>query len=252
MISIVLIGTGNVSRHLFDTFSLSTKIKVVQVVGRNEKALRYFSNVSTTTKFNTVADADLYIIAVTDDAITKVSKSIGIRNGLVVHTSGSVAMNALSHYNTGVLYPLQTFSKDKKVDFKTVPLCIETEKKTDFKLLKEVAESLSKSVYEISSKQRKTIHLAAVFANNFTNQLYHISHEICEQNDVPFNILKPLIKETTKKLETLKPIEAQTGPAKRNDQETLERHLAQLDSSEYKDLYRSLTKSIQKTHGKKL
>lgn len=253
MVSIVLIGTGNVSKHLFDAFILSTEISILQVVGRNIKALEYYKNRSNIEHdFSKIANADIYIIAVSDDAIAEVSTSLIDKKGLVVHTSGSVSMNDLSNPRKGIFYPLQTFSKEKKVDFKTIPICIEAEKEIDFTLLKKVAETLSNQVYKISSEQRKSIHLAAVFVNNFTNHLYHIGNKICAENQVSFEILKPLITETAQKVESLPPIEAQTGPAKRNDSETIERHLSQLKNKDYKDLYTLLTKSIQDAHGKKL
>lgn len=253
MVSIVLIGTGNVSKHLFDAFVLSTEINITQVVGRNKKALEYYKNrTAIEHDFSKIADADIYIIAVSDDAIAKVSTSLIDKKGLVVHTSGSVPMNALSNHRKGNFYPLQTFSKEKVVDFRTIPICIEAEKETDFIFLKKVAETLSSQVYKISSEQRRSIHLAAVFVNNFTNHLYHIGNEICAINQVPFEILKPLIAETAQKIENLAPIEAQTGPAKRNDSETIESHLNQLKNKDYKDLYTLLTKSIQDAYGKKL
>lgn len=253
MISIVLIGTGNIATHLFDTFDLQDTLDVVQVVGRSKESLSYFSSkVDTCLLSNQIKEADIYIIAVTDDAIPKVSKLLADLKGLVVHTSGSVIMSALINKNKGVFYPLQSFTKGKKVDFKTIPICIEAENKSDLKLVSTIAKTISDTVYDISSEQRKHLHVAAVFVNNFTNYMYTIGNDICDLNNVPFDILKPLIKETALKIEALPPNEAQTGPAKRGDIETMQRHLGQLKSRNQQKIYKLLSESIQKKYGKEL
>lgn len=242
MIKIAIIGTGNISHHLNKAISNTNDTTVVQIINSRNHIQE-----------NTANAPDIYIIAVNDDAITDVAKQLKNTKSLVVHTSGSISMNALPNgIRRGVFYPLQTFSKQSEIDFKTVPLCLEVEKHDDMVLLKKLAGTLSNSVHEISSEQRKSIHLAAVFINNFTNHLYHIGNEICVENQVLFEILKPLITETAQKIKSLPPIEAQTGPAKRNDNETIENHLSQLKNKDYKDLYILLTKSIQDAHGKKL
>src|SRR5690606_751178 len=195
MISIVLIGTGNVARRLFDTFGLCPATKVAQVLGRHEKNLDYFREFSeTSSDFKKLLPADIYIIAVSDDAIPSVSQLITDKNGIVVHTSGSVSMDELSlHDRRGVFYPLQTFSKQRKIDFKKVPICLESKRGEDLEFLKTLAHHISEHVYEISFQQRKSLHLAAVFVNNFTNHMYQIGNRICEENKVPFDILQPLI-----------------------------------------------------------
>ena len=136
---------------------------------------------------------------------------------MVVHTSGSVPIDTISAKRKGVLYPLQSFTKEKEIDFSTVPLCIEASNKDDLVVLKKLANTISKSVFEVSSIQRAQIHLAAVFANNFSNHMYTIANELCEKEGLPFDLLKPLIMESTAKLQVLKPDKAQTGPAIRND-----------------------------------
>ncbi|MCG2461381.1 DUF2520 domain-containing protein [Flavobacteriaceae bacterium F89] len=247
MISIVLIGTGNVARHLFDTFRLYDKINIVQVVGRNEQALAYFGQYSKTgSNFSNTEPADIYIIAVSDDAIAPVSQLIANVKGVVAHTSGSVPMEALSkHPHKGVIYPLQTFSKERKIDLKNVPLCLESDQKKDLEVLNRLAHLISDHVYGISSKQRKSLHLAAVFVNNFTNHLYQIGKELCEENNLPFEILNPLILETAQKLETLSPCEAQTGPAKRGDLSTLKKQVGQLKNDRLIKIYELFSRSIQ-------
>ncbi|TFG72325.1 MAG: DUF2520 domain-containing protein, partial [Flavobacteriales bacterium] len=226
MLKVVLIGTGKVAKHLFDAFRLGNAIEVVQVIGRHSEPLRHFDMVSTNLiaeKY--VLDADVYIIAVSDGAIAEVSRSFENRNGLVVHTSGSIPGNALSGHNRrGVFYPLQTFSSERAIDFRNVPLCIEAKDPIDLKLLHLMASSISDMVYEIDSEQRKYLHLAAVFANNFTNHMYVLADQICKENGLPFEMLRPLIMETAKKIEHHSPLLMQTGPAIRHDATVLKMH----------------------------
>lgn len=230
MISVLIVGNGNVATHLLQVFKTLDEVSVFQIHSRNIK---------------NVPKADVTILAVSDDAIRDVSSKI--TNDFVVHTSGSVAMNQLQNTTRkGVFYMLQTFSKEKEIDFKEVPFCLESEHETDLKTLNYLSHLLSKKVYHISSEQRKALHVAAVFANNFTNHLYKIANDICNTHHVPFEILHALIEETAQKVKTLQPKDAQTGPAIRNDQQTLKNHLLLLDSHQ-QEIYKILTKSIQ--HG---
>lgn len=253
MIKVVLFGAGNVASHLAETFLANETIELIQIYNRTAKSLKRFHNkVATTTSLSNIAIADVYIIAIADDFIADFSEKLPKLNGLVVHTSGSVAMKSLAKKNNrGIFYPLQTFTKDKKVDFKQIPICIEAEADEDLQLLEKLAKSISDKVFFINSKQRKSLHVAAVFVNNFTNHLYHLGNEICNEYDVPFQVLEPLIQETAHKVLHVSPIDAQTGPAKRNDYKTIEAHLALLNKKQQK-IYKLLTKSIQKTYGKEL
>ena len=254
MISIVILGTGNVAKHLFDAFTAQNGVEIVQVYGRNQNALSYFNNqINTTSDLSNIKEADIYLIAITDDAISEVSRLLVGKKGLIVHTSGSIPMNALPHkHRHGVFYPLQTFSANRKVNFKEIPICIESENEEDYELLNELASVISDKVIQIDSDQRKALHLTAVFANNFTNHMYHLAQEICTENDVPFELLFPLINETAAKIQDLSPLDAQTGPARRNDTGTLKKHLAQLKHKKHKKVYTLMSKSIRKTYGKKL
>lgn len=253
MIKIVIIGSGNVAHHLIKAFTQSKEINVIQVFAREKKSINLLPDFTTViTNYNELAEADLYIIAVSDDAIASVSSQLPFKNRLVVHTSGTVSINSLDSKNRkGIFYPLQTFSKDKEVDFSQIPICLESENETDFELLKKVAENISNNVFEINSEQRKVLHVSAVFVNNFVNHLYQIGNEICIENNVPFEILKPLILETANKIMTLSPKEAQTGPAKRNDNQTIQAHLEFLTNENQAKIYKILTQSIQ-NNGKKL
>jgi predicted short-subunit dehydrogenase-like oxidoreductase (DUF2520 family) len=163
-----------------------------------------------------------------------------------------VSIDDLGNQNRkAVFYPLQTFSKNKAIHFREVPICLESQNETDFQLVEKVAKTISDKTYPINSEQRKALHLAAVFVNNFVNHLYQIGNAICNEHQVPFEILKPLIKETAEKIMTLSPNEAQTGPAKRKDRNTINSHLELITNDTYKNIYKLLTQSIQ-TDGKKL
>lgn len=253
MIKVVLIGSGNVAHHLIEAFAKSKIVDVTQVFSRQKESVSpLFDSNKITDDYNNLAKADLYIIAVSDDAIATVSSQLTFKNRLVVHTSGSVSLDVLDKKNRkGSFYPLQTFSKKKAVDFSQIPICLESENDSDFELLDKVAQSISNTVFKINSEQRKALHVSAVFVNNFVNHLYQMGNEICEANKVPFQILKPLILETANKVMTLSPAAAQTGPAIRNDKQTIASHLDFLLDENQKNIYTILTQSIQ-NNGKKL
>ncbi len=253
MTKVSIIGSGNVAQHLIQAFQLNSQIELIQVFTRNKKNLAHLLDTAKIiSNYDQLQDADIYIIAVSDDAINEVSSQLPFNNQLVVHTSGTVGLDALNNKNRkGVFYPLQTFSKIKALDFKSIPMCLEAENETDLKLVKKIANFISDSVYEINSEQRKALHVAAVFVNNFVNHLYQIGNEICEANQIPFAILKPLIQETATKIMTLSPRDAQTGPAKRNDLKTIEAHQQFLTDENQATIYKLLNQSIQ-NNGKKL
>ena len=253
MLSIVLIGTGNVAQQFYAAMSNTKGLKIIQVIGRNKKKLSPFKNCpKTATDYKYLLNADIYIIAVNDDSIATVSQYFKNKPGLVVHTSGSMPLSILPEsVRRGVFYPLQTISKERKIDLTEVPICIEAEKIEDYDILRELANTISAQVQIITSEQRKLVHLAAVFVNNFTNQLYRIAHEISDAKSINFDILKPLIMETARKVQHMSPYMAQTGPAKRNDKKTIKRHLKLLENEEHKAIYELLTASIKKTHGQR-
>jgi predicted short-subunit dehydrogenase-like oxidoreductase (DUF2520 family) len=253
MIKVSIIGSGNVAQHLIQAFQLNSQIELVQVVARDIKKVAHLLDSNRiTSDYTQLQEADLYIIAVSDDAIAEVSSALPFENRLVAHTSGTVALDSLNSNNRrAVFYPLQTFSKDKPIDFKSVPICLEAENETDVQILKQLAHSISNAVYEINSEQRKALHVAAVFVNNFVNYLYQMGNEICDANAIPFEILKPLIQETANKIVTLSPKNAQTGPAKRNDLKTIAAHEEFLKDENQAAIYKLLTQSLQ-NNGKKL
>jgi len=257
MIQVSIIGSGNVAQHLIIAFlkaqNSGAEIELVQVYSRQlESVAHLVDSDKITNDFKCLTEVDVYIIAVSDDAIAYVSDQLPFKNRLVAHTSGSVAIEQLNTNNRkGVFYPLQTFSKNRSVHFNSIPLCLEAKNATDYQLLEKVAVTISSSIYPINSEQRKALHLAAVFVNNFTNHLYQIGNDICNEHQVPYEILKPLIQETAEKVMTLSPKNAQTGPAKRADKETIKLHLDFISDENQRKIYETLTQSILE-NGKKL
>ena len=252
--TIVLIGAGNVAHHL--GYRLVEKgHQIVQVFSRKKtkaKKLAQRLNCDYTNDLGKVnPEANLYILAVNDEAIEVVASqlsSILNSKALVVHTSGATPGTVLKPHFTfyGNFYPLQTFSISKAVDFSQIPFCIYANRKKHRGQLESLAQNLSPLVYTIDDQQRAILHVAAVFANNFTNHLFHISHQILEEKNIPFDLLKPLIKETAEKVQHQAPQLMQTGPAIRGDQKTIDQHLNYLlQHPDYQKLYLLLTKSIR-------
>ena len=247
MIDVIIFGNGNVATQLAKAFIKSDSVNLKQVFSKSTPSPFFIKKkIPTTQSLNALKETDIYIIAISDDSIRDFSEKLQLKNKLVVHTSGSVPMSDLNCIaNKGIFYPLQSISKNKKISFKKIPICIETEYEADFKLLEKLAKAISKKVYAINSEQRKSLHVAAVFVNNFTNHLYKIGEDICKTHQVDFEILKPLILETSKKIKNLSPNKAQTGPAIRNDIKTINKHLDLLNK-EQKEVYELLTNSIIK------
>ena len=253
MIKVVIIGAGNVATHLYQSFSKAEQLDVIQVFNRNEKHLDFVQDPrKRNSDLEQIPPADLYIIAIKDEAIEELAPQLNISGGLVAHTSGSQHMEVLSGFkNYGVFYPLQTFSRNKPLNFKDVPLCLEANSEENLEFLKKVASEICDRNFEVNSEQRRALHVSAVFVNNFSNHLFALAADYCKKNELPFEILRPLIRETVAKIETLDPFSAQTGPALREDQRTIDAHLDLLDEDR-KKIYTILTESIQKLHGKKL
>jgi predicted short-subunit dehydrogenase-like oxidoreductase (DUF2520 family) len=247
---IVIIGAGNVATQLGLALKKSKHI-IVQVYSKHLSSASTLSKKLNSKSTNTLdaidTSADIYIIAVKDDAIAEVASLLRLKNKMVVHTSGSVDVHVLKPVSKkyGVFYPLQTFSKSKKVNFKTVPICLEANNNNTLSDLYNLASSISNNVQKINSEQRRTIHLAAVFACNFSNHLYAIASTILIEKEVSLDILKPLIEETAHKIKKNSPLEMQTGPAIRKDKKTMDNHLKMLaDKKELQQLYKLLSKSI--------
>jgi predicted short-subunit dehydrogenase-like oxidoreductase (DUF2520 family) len=203
----------------------------------------YTSNISDINK-----SADLYIIAIKDDAIRLVANKLKVnKNAIVVHTSGLVSSEVLSSFKSyGVFYPLQTFTKNHQTSFQNLPVVINASSVETLKKLKTLSESIHTVPYEINDEDKKYLHLAAVFANNFSNLMFAIAEDITAKHHIPFSILKPLINETTRKLDVLMPHQAQTGPARRKDYDTISQHIDLLrNHPNLRQLYEIASQAIQ-------
>ncbi len=251
--TIVFIGSGNVATRLAVALQ-EMKKSILQVYSRSEKragilakklGVGFTSNLS-----NVNREADLYILSVSDNALEEIVEKLDLDTQFIVHTSGTSSMDVLNKFDSfGVFYPLQTFSTEKNISFKNIPLCIEANSAENLELLQDLAAIISEDVQQINSEQRRALHVAAVFANNFTNYMYAVAEDILQDNDLPFDLLKPLIEETAEKLKAHIPHEAQTGPARRNDQKTIEEHLKILKAHpEYQKIYQLISEQIKRKH----
>lgn len=257
--NIVILGAGNVGTHL--SKSLFAKgFNIVQLYNRTEEKGMKLARLLETSYSGSIDEinpaADLYMMALSDSSIPEIASRLKVREGLVVHTSGSVGMDVLNNTSRhiGVFYPLQTFREMKRVSFSNIPICIEgnlpgVEKKLDW-----FARQLSSNVHVINSEQRKMLHLTAVFAGNFTNYLYTIAQDLLLQYEIPFELLKPLIKQTAANVRHSDLFSLQTGPAVREDTAIIEEHLKLLENQvAYKKIYDLISKQIIKhkhKHGK--
>lgn len=252
-LSIVCIGAGNVATHL--SKALQQKgYRLQQIYSRTDASARTLADAlqcEWTTQLEQINEqADLYIVSVKDSVLETVITQLTHCNpdALYVHTAGSMPMEVWKNKfkNYGVAYPMQTFSKQRDIHFEEVPFFLEANTPKNLQLLKEIAGSLSHKVYEASSAQRKYLHIAAVFACNFSNHMYAICEHLLQSHQLPFEAMLPLIDETARKVHDLSPIEAQTGPARRYDENVINRHLHMLKEEEpqLEEIYRLLSQHI--------
>ena len=247
MLKVTILGSGNVGFHLVNLFHSSSNIILNEWYSRS---LNFDERVKVINEIENLSESDIYIICVSDKSITHISNKIQFKNKLLVHTSGSTPYSSLNNKNRrGVFYPLQTFSKSQKLNYSEIPICIEAENDIDLETLKKLSLDLNCKYYEINFEERKTLHLAAIISNNFTNFLFGISKEIIDSKNLDFNILKPLINETVNKIHKLEPIKAQTGPARRNDVNIMKMHENMLMNEEIKSLYKVISKMIKEKYG---
>ena len=246
--SVVFIGAGNVATHLAK--ALSKIISIKGITSKNkESAILLSSKIGC--KFIESLDelpiCDLVIICTNDESIASIENKIPL-NYNVVYTSGSIEINSTSNRTKyGVFYPLQTFSKERELDISNVPFLIESTNPEFSNQLFELASKLSTQVSFTSSIERKRIHLSAVFVNNFSNHLAFLAKEFMEENELNWDYLKPLIKETSDKIISTEPFDSQTGPARRNDQIIINEHLNLLNDNS-KEIYKIISESISKTY----
>jgi predicted short-subunit dehydrogenase-like oxidoreductase (DUF2520 family) len=243
-------GAGNVAWHMGHRFT-DTGIQVKQVFSRipgNGKLLAAELGTLFTNRLDHVAeDADLYLIAVTDDAISSLLRQMPFGKRLVAHMAGSVPIGIFEGKakNYGVLYPLQTLTRGKPVDFGNIPFFVEANNERNLEMLRTLAGKLTGRVYTVDSEKRAYLHLAAVIASNFTNPMFAVTEKVLQERNLSFDLLKPLIEETIAKALFMSPLAAQTGPAARGNKEIIGKHMAMLDKHpEIKELYRVISESI--------
>lgn len=251
--SISFIGSGNLAWHLAPALD-NVGYTVKEVFSPNPKHAAqlterlYQAEVKASLDFSTSA-SQIFIIATSDEAIQSIAQEIILpEEATLLHTSGSVSIQALQYAATphvGVLYPLQTFTKSKRIEFKSMPIFVEAISDETAEIVIPLAKAISQNVYKINSEERKSLHLAAVFAANFTNHMLTLSKKIMDQNSLDFEWLKPLITEQINKSLSIGPEQAQTGPARRGDLEILDAHLESLqEDPEVAELYKVISQHI--------
>lgn len=249
---IVFIGAGNLATQLSLAFQRAGHT-VSQIYSRTEEsasALALRLGCQCSTSFDEVrTDAQLYVISVRDAALQQVAEGLyasfmtrGFPDAVFVHTAGSMSLDLLPMPRRGVFYPMQTFSKHRNVEFARIPVFVESA--TDEEMLLALASDLSQCVYRLNGSQRKYLHVAAVFACNFTNHMYDLCSRILKEHDIPFDVMLPLIDETARKIHDISPHEAQTGPAVRYDENVINRHIKMLSTERMKRIYQILSESI--------
>jgi len=248
--NIIIVGTGNVAYHLAKALTRAG-LNVLEVVAHSEKSAARFARDMklpvVTSVPGILESVDLYILAVNDDQIVHAARSIRAGNSLVVHTSGSVPLSTLNGVsaNTGVFYPLQTMTYGMPLDFSNVPICLEANTPENLQDLDELARTLTSQIYTLDSEKRKTVHLAAVFASNFSYHMYTVASRLLESEGISPDILHALILETADKAVKSPPGSRQTGPAIREDHEVIDKHLEMLKQNKlYREIYKLLNESI--------
>jgi predicted short-subunit dehydrogenase-like oxidoreductase (DUF2520 family) len=253
MHNIVCIGAGKLANQLMPALKLAgfeiNQVYSRTIVSANTLAIQ-LKTVATTDLSQIQKDADFYFFALKDDVLENVVKELGhLENerSLFVHTSGILPLNAIPFKRKGIFYPLQTFSPGHSVEWKTTPILVTGENEEINTRLTTMASKISDLVYKVSDQDRAALHVAAVFANNFTNHMLTLAEKICNEHHVPFEILKPIIRETIEKALDAGPSNSQTGPAVRGDQKTMDKHLNMLEGDPVlQELYLVISKSIMR------
>ncbi|MCE2962733.1 MAG: Rossmann-like and DUF2520 domain-containing protein [Chitinophagales bacterium] len=244
---VVIIGAGNVAYHLIRSITSSGN-KLVQICNRTLGNIQPFSQTNITGNLNAIRqDADIYIICVKDIAIADIASKINLGNKLIVHTSGNRSMDLLKDCSTnyGVFYPIQSFTKNIPINFKKVPLILEASNDEAQEMLVDFSRTISNQVILMNELDRQKLNVAGVFVNNFTNYIYSLAHDYLSKEGIDFNIVQPLIQNTVDKLVLGNPQDMQTGPAVRNDLDTIQAHTKLLENyPQLKEIYQEVTQSI--------
>ena len=250
---IIFIGAGNVATHMA-TQLYSSGCTITQIYSRTIESAKQLADkvdAEYTNDLKNILDtADYYIFSIKDSILEEVISNITHKKGIWIHTAGSMPIGVFSNKveNYGVIYPLQTFSKQVKVEWDNIPLFIEYLNDKSQLKIQELAKRLSSNIYPLTTEQRRYVHASGVFACNFVNQMYELANQMVKKAGLPFEILLPLIDETSKKVHKTSPLEAQTGPAIRFDKNVMDKHLELIESKEVKELYRLISKSINDSH----
>ena len=254
---ITLVGAGNVAHNFGKSFRQAGYL-INEIYSRTNNSAVLLSqalNCNYTTDLSTLdRKTDLIVISVNDDALEEVLEQIKIKDTPIVHTSGSNPISIFEKKgfeNYGIFYPVQSFSKNEPESLIPIPICVEGNNQNMENLLLSFARSVSKRVYVLNSEKRKALHIAAIFANNFTNHLYHVAHDLLSKHKISFEIIRPIIEKTSDKIKTETPKNAQTGPAARKDDKVIAEHLKFLSKYEdYQEIYQLMTESIKKSREK--
>lgn len=249
---VVFVGAGNVATHLATALN-NLSLDIIQIYSRTLESASALANMvgaTPITDIKEVADnADIYIFTLKDSVLEDIIGQIPENHGIWLHTAGSVPIDVFKNqtFHYGVLYPFQTFTKNRQLNWNDIPIFIEASDDKSRNIIETIAKKLSDKVFYLDSQKRKYLHLTGVFACNFTNHMYTLSEMFLKQIDVPFDVALPLIDETASKVHDLTPLEAQTGPAIRYDENIINKHLSLIGDSNIKEIYKIISDNIHRT-----
>lgn len=253
---VVCLGAGNVATHLAAAL-YEHSVEIIQVYSRTLESASALANrvgaTPVTDPNEIVNNADLYLFSLKDSVLESVIAQIPSNSGIWIHTAGSISIDIFSNYTAryGVLYPFQTFTKNRKLNWREIPIFLEGSDDESLNTIKIIAKKLSDKTFNLSSAERRYLHLTGVFACNFTNHMYTLSKEFLDKINLPFDVVLPLIDETASKIHNLSPEEAQTGPAIRYDENVINKHLSLIEDGSVKQIYKIISDNIHRTSKEK-
>ncbi len=246
---IVIVGSGNIAS--FFAKKLYIKHDIIQIISKNINHAKQLANQYHCQYANQIEqihqDADVIIFALKDDVLLHIAHSYSFQNKLVIHTAGSIHLDEIKNISNQIacIWCVYSIQKEMLPLNDSVPIVINANNEASLQNVNIIAQSISQNIFHFNDKQKSFLHLAAVFANNFTNHLYSLSQQICEEQKMDFDVLKPLIQNTAEKIKQANPAQIQTGPAIRHDQQTMNKHLQLLQTETLKKIYHLLSFSIQ-------